>query len=64
MPKNKKEYGNPVKPSVQAEKLLEEVSDHLNWSKSDAISWLIATAYQQAMDMPRAIRPDDALNQD
>ena len=54
-----KEYGTAIKPSAQANKLIEEMADHMDWSKSDIVSHCVAVAYDTVINLPRAIRPGE-----
>ena len=54
-----KDYGTAIKPSAQADKLITDMCDHLNWSKSDVVSHCVAVAHSSVMEMPRALRPGE-----
>lgn len=52
-----KEYGVPVRPEASVEMRLNELADHLNWSKGDVLRHAVNSMYDDLMSLPRAVRP-------
>ena len=57
-----KAYGIPIKPVIEDEKRITEMAEHLNWSKTALLTYMVNQTYNQVMSLPRAFRPEDLGN--
>lgn len=51
-----KQYGTPITPTLSVEKVIEDIADHLNWSKGDVIGYAVREVMPSLMAHPRALR--------
>lgn len=55
-----KEYGTPIATSKAVKDIIDEIADHLNWSKGKVVGYCVSHCKDELMGHPRAIRFDEA----
>lgn len=52
-----KQYGVAIKPYQDDADKMDQMADHLNWSKAELVSHMVASVYDHVMSTPKAPKP-------